>query len=143
MANCESCGRPLGSNPECEQCRRYLTEMGAQDMDEEKARRAAEEIDDWAEGRGKSAPFELIRKVVELGAMVRDWFAGRYRKAPWRTIAMAGFAVLYAINVFDLVPDFIPVAGWLDDLGILGAVTLAIQGDLTDYKRWRAGQGEP
>jgi len=34
------------------------------------------------------------------------------------TITLAG--ILYILSPIDLVPDFVPVAGWLDDLGVLG-----------------------
>jgi uncharacterized membrane protein YkvA (DUF1232 family) len=28
--------------------------------------------------------------------------------------------ILYVLSPFDFVPDFIPVVGWLDDVGVLG-----------------------
>lgn len=39
-------------------------------------------------------------------------------------------AVLYLLNPFDLLPDFLVGAGWLDDLGVLG---------LLGYYLYRAG----
>ena len=32
---------------------------------------------------------------------------------------IAVLAMLYVISPLDLIPDFIPVIGWLDDLGVL------------------------
>jgi uncharacterized membrane protein YkvA (DUF1232 family) len=43
---------------------------------------------------------------------------------PWRVKAAVGFLFAYLAMPFDLVPDFIPVAGQLDD-AILAAAVLA------------------
>jgi uncharacterized membrane protein YkvA (DUF1232 family) len=37
----------------------------------------------------------------------------------WKRMIIALLAVLYVISPLDLIPDFIPVIGWLDDLGVL------------------------
>ncbi|AGC42099.1 hypothetical protein MYSTI_00749 [Myxococcus stipitatus DSM 14675] len=42
------------------------------------------------------------------------------RVALWRKLAGV-LAVLYFLSPVDAVPDFIPVLGWLDDLGMLSA----------------------
>jgi uncharacterized membrane protein YkvA (DUF1232 family) len=38
--------------------------------------------------------------------------------AKWRKALLVG-AVAYAIWPFDLIPDTIPVLGWMDDVGLL------------------------
>ncbi len=38
--------------------------------------------------------------------------------AKWRKALLVG-AVAYAIWPFDLIPDTIPVLGWMDDIGLL------------------------
>jgi uncharacterized membrane protein YkvA (DUF1232 family) len=43
------------------------------------------------------------------------------RRAPWRARLVAIFVIAYALWPFDLVPDAIPVLGWLDDLVIVPA----------------------
>lgn len=40
-------------------------------------------------------------------------------QAKWKRVIIAGLAMLYIISPLDLIPDFIPVIGWLDDLGVL------------------------
>ena len=40
-------------------------------------------------------------------------------QAKWKRIIIVLFAILYVISPLDLIPDFIPVIGWLDDLGVL------------------------
>lgn len=36
----------------------------------------------------------------------------------------AGLAILYSISPIDVVPDFLPVAGWADDILVLGTSVL-------------------
>lgn len=38
--------------------------------------------------------------------------------ALWKK-GVAAFAILYLFSPIDAIPDFIPVIGWLDDLGVL------------------------
>ncbi len=40
-------------------------------------------------------------------------------QAKWKRVMIAILAMLYVISPLDLIPDFIPVVGWLDDLGVL------------------------
>ena len=47
------------------------------------------------------------------------WFALRDREASLVSRLMALAVVAYVISPFDLIPDVIPVLGWLDDLGVL------------------------
>lgn len=37
----------------------------------------------------------------------------------------------------DLVPDFIPLLGFVDDLAVLTTIVNALQGELADYRGWR------
>ena len=47
------------------------------------------------------------------------WFARSHPATPWYAKAMGGFVVAYALSPIDLIPDFIPVVGWLDDAIII------------------------
>jgi uncharacterized membrane protein YkvA (DUF1232 family) len=56
------------------------------------------------------------------------WFACRHPRAPWHAKALGVFVVAYALSPIDLIPDFIPVLGYLDDLLLLpGLIWLAIR----------------
>ena len=55
----------------------------------------------------------LKRDVVAL------WIAGRDRRTPWHAKVAAGAVAAYALSPIDLIPDFIPILGYLDDLLIV------------------------
>jgi uncharacterized membrane protein YkvA (DUF1232 family) len=56
------------------------------------------------------------------------YLASRHPDTPWYAKLIAGATVAYALSPIDLIPDFVPVLGYLDDLIIvpLGAA-LAIR----------------
>ena len=48
-------------------------------------------------------------------------------ETPWYAKALAALTLIYALSPVDLIPDFIPLLGYLDDLIILPAlITLTI-----------------
>ncbi|MBB3303227.1 hypothetical protein CO653_32390 [Rhizobium anhuiense] len=64
----------------------------------------------------------LKRDIVAL------WFAARDPRVPWHAKAVAGTVAAYALSPIDLIPDFIPVLGYLDDLLIVPlGIMLAIR----------------
>jgi len=50
------------------------------------------------------------------------WFAARDPRTPWTVKALCAFVVAYALSPIDLVPDFIPVLGYVDDVLLLPAL---------------------
>ena len=60
----------------------------------------------------------LLWRVFRTDAR-RLWFALRHPGAPtWLKIGTA-LIVLYVLSPIDLIPDAIPVLGWIDDLVIV------------------------
>ena len=57
------------------------------------------------------------RRIKRDGVML--WFACRDPRTPWWLKALAMFVVAYALSPIDLVPDFIPVLGFVDDVLLL------------------------
>jgi uncharacterized membrane protein YkvA (DUF1232 family) len=71
----------------------------------------------------KTWAIRIKRDVVAL------WIAARDPRVPWYAKFAAGVVAAYALSPIDLIPDFVPVLGYLDDiiivpLGILLAVKL-------------------
>jgi uncharacterized membrane protein YkvA (DUF1232 family) len=77
------------------------------------------------------------------------YLAGRDPRVPWCAKAVAALVAAYALSPIDLIPDFIPVLGYLDDvilvpLGILLAIRLIPPGILAEHRSAAArSQGRP
>ena len=56
------------------------------------------------------------------------YYAVRDARTPWYAKVLAGAIVAYALSPIDLIPDFIPVLGYLDELLLLpAAIWLALR----------------
>ncbi|MCM8567854.1 YkvA family protein [Gramella jeungdoensis] len=83
----------------------------------------------------------MLKKYAELGkvmyGMLRDYRKGIYTQVPWFTIATIAFAFLYILNPLDIVPDFIPGLGYIDDFAVLTFGLRFIESDLHNYLDWK------
>jgi uncharacterized membrane protein YkvA (DUF1232 family) len=57
------------------------------------------------------------RRVKRDGVTL--WFALGHPATPWPVKAIAAFVVAYALSPIDLIPDFVPVLGYVDDVLLL------------------------
>ena len=73
-----------------------------------------------------------------LFRMLRAWVKGAYRPAT-ATIVSAVAVVLYLLSPIDLIPDFLPGIGLLDDASFFLWVLTRIQGELTRFTDWEQG----
>ena len=56
------------------------------------------------------------------------FLAYQHPQTPWYAKAFAGLVIAYALSPIDLVPDFIPVLGYLDDMVLVPlGIALAIR----------------
>jgi curved DNA-binding protein CbpA len=80
---------------------------------------------------------KALENVRELYALFKDSVKGDYKLHP-ANIAMIGGGLLYFILPVDLIPDFIPIVGYLDDLAVLTTIMNSLKGELKEYRQWRS-----
>lgn len=106
------------------------------------SREQAEEV--ARSGRAVDAKF-ANRMLVRFAAdarlavlLVSDYLRGRYVDIPWWAIAAVVFSLIYALSPIDLIPDFIPVIGLMDDAAVFALCVGLVEKDLKRYAEWRA-----
>lgn len=85
----------------------------------------------WKTLKAKAA--SLARETTSL------YYAAKDPRTPWYAKAVAIAVVAYALSPIDLIPDFIPVLGYLDDLlivplGVALAVRLIPSGLMEEFR---------
>ena len=76
---------------------------------------------------------DLWQDIVDMWSMLKDYREGRY-DVPWKTIAAIVVALLYFISPIDLLPDFIPGLGYIDDAFVIGLAMKFIGDDMEKYR---------
>jgi uncharacterized membrane protein YkvA (DUF1232 family) len=66
----------------------------------------------------------LLDKLKRRACRLREetfalYLAARHPKTPWYAKLLVGAIVAYAFSPIDLIPDFVPILGYLDDLVLL------------------------
>lgn len=79
---------------------------------------------------------KVLQNVRELYALFKDSVGGKYQLHPANT-AMIGGGLLYFILPADLIPDFIPLVGYLDDLAVLTTIMNSLKGEINAYRNWK------
>jgi len=78
----------------------------------------------------------ILRDVKDLYALFKDAIGGRYKLHPVN-LGIIGGGLVYFILPADLIPDFLPLIGFIDDIAVLTTIINALQGELTKYRDWR------
>ncbi|WP_116602927.1 DUF1275 domain-containing transporter [Cupriavidus alkaliphilus] len=82
----------------------------------------------------KDLPHHLVERSQRWACTIRNeahavWLAAQDPRTPWYAQALASLIAAYALSPIDLIPDFVPVLGYVDDvvlvpLGLLLAIRL-------------------
>ena len=112
-------------------------EREAEDVVEDPSRvrsvvsKAAEKIDEYRSVIGR-----IGADLPVLLRLARAWSSGEYRRVPIKAIVLIVAAALYFVNPLDLIPDFLPVIGYLDDAAVVGYVLRTLQQELEIFRAW-------
>ena len=90
-----------------------------------------------AEGMAKKGVLSQYWQDIKTSfALLKDWYMGNYTKIPFRMVASIAGAMLYLVSPLDVVPDWVPFGGLLDDAIVLAAIFALSRSDLDEYTKW-------
>lgn len=73
------------------------------------------------------ARLRIWAKLIKRDVMTL-WFARSHPDTPWHTKAMGVLVLAYALSPIDLIPDFIPLLGFVDDAILLPVLIWLVPG---------------
>ena len=74
--------------------------------------------------------------IIALTRMLKAWLHGDYKNISIQSLIAVVAALLYFVNPFDLIPDFIPIIGQLDDILILSYLVKSLNKEIERFMAW-------
>ena len=68
--------------------------------------------------------------------IINAYTSKEYTYIPWKTICLIVAGLIYFIYPVDLIPDFIPVSGLIDDVALIAWIYESIQDDIDNFLEW-------
>ena len=68
--------------------------------------------------------------------IINAYTSKEYTYVPWKTICLIVAGLIYFIYPADLIPDFIPVSGLIDDVALIAWIYESIQDDIDNFLEW-------
>jgi uncharacterized membrane protein YkvA (DUF1232 family) len=79
-------------------------------------------------------------KFMILGRITKAYALGRYREVPWKTMLTIVAGIVYFISPIDLIPDFIPITGLTDDVGVLLWIFNSVSKEVEKFLNWEKSE---
>ena len=101
-----------------------------------------DELDDFLyrlEQKIKEMPLvgEEFAVIPIMISLIKHYVEGKYTTVPYGTILAIMSALIYVLSPVDIIPDFIPFVGHLDDVAVIGLCLSMVKTDIEAYDEWR------
>jgi len=81
--------------------------------------------------------FGLFQNRKTLWQMIRETLSGRYKMSMFTTVVVI-LSLVYVLFPFDMLPDYIPFLGWIDDAFVFFLLVKMLQKETSRYVRFKA-----
>ena len=79
---------------------------------------------------------EAWETLQTMFRLIKASMAGEYTGVPGTTVAAAVAVLIYFLSPIDLIPDFIPVLGLLDDVALVAWFSTTLKGEMDKFHEW-------
>ncbi len=88
-----------------------------------------------------------VQRYADVAARIKDvtrlldaWRNKGYEGVSYSTLFICAFVMLYVVSPVDIVPEFIPFIGGLDDILLIGWMLKTIDSELVKFRAWEQAQ---
>ena len=79
---------------------------------------------------------EAWETLQTMFRLIKASISGEYTGVPTSTVAAAVAVLIYFISPIDLIPDFIPVIGLLDDVALVAWFSTTLKHEMDRFEEW-------
>ncbi|MBP5279988.1 MAG: DUF1232 domain-containing protein, partial [Erysipelotrichaceae bacterium] len=115
--------------------------------DEDRANDFADEAEAKADRIGRKSIFSkrmsvrgFVSYIRLFTSLVRSYAKKEYREIPVGTIIAIVATLIYFVSPIDILPDFIPGFGYVDDAAVVAFCFMNVKSDLDLYRNWLASR---
>ena len=80
-----------------------------------------------------------LTKVPLMATMIKSYVTGEYTVISPKVIASVLGALIYLVKGRDLIPDSIPILGWVDDVAVVALAIKLNEKELREFEAWKKG----
>jgi len=68
--------------------------------------------------------------------LLKAYASGEYRQIPWKTLIRIIAVLIYFVSPIDILPDFLPIVGFTDDIALMLWLFSGLKDDLDKFSEW-------
>ena len=92
--------------------------------------------------KDKKSIKDFSKHISIFVRVIESYSRGSYTYVPWKSIALIVAGILYFTYPMDLIPDFIPVSGIIDDVALIAWIYKSVQEDIEKFLDWESNNKE-
>lgn len=90
--------------------------------------------------KNKLAVGDFFGRVKVFVRMIKAYIKGEYRMIPWKMMVMLVAGLVYFVMPVDVLPDFIPVTGFIDDITLIIWIFNSFKKEIDAFEIWEKGR---
>lgn len=79
----------------------------------------------------------VVDDIVTMVEVVDSYVKKEYTNIPWISIVTIVCVLIYILSPIDLIPDVLPIIGYVDDVAVVFFALKLVGVDLNKYRRWQ------